>query len=180
MPRTKKPKLCLWPVAKPKQDCTQELLASRQEYILQRGFEMARLLEESTIEDPRWDGLTSALLELSGATNVYCYHPHVVESFFQQAVMTAIAEGKDGKPDVRTQLVLNEIQALLDKSTPQRVVQEIADRHSGGNSSREPSTAYKATCLPSEFPNGSTSSHKVVDLSCWRQSRPRPLKGVTQ
>lgn len=149
---TKKPKPCSWVMPKPKQDCTQELLANREEYILQRGFEMARLLEEFSIDDPRCDGLTSALLELSGATNVYCYHPNVVESFFRQAVITAIEKGKDGKPDERTQLVLNEIQALLSKSTPQHVVEEIASRHWGGNSSREPSAAYKTVCLPPDWP----------------------------
>jgi hypothetical protein len=148
--------------------CLPELLADRDEYILQRGFELARLLEDSSVDGTRWDALTSALVELSSATSVYYFHPQVVEAFFRQAVITAIEKGKDGAPDTDTQRVLNEIQVLLNTSTPQRIVEEIARRYNG--ESAKPSTEYLSLVEPSGATKTDTPARENSELAKLRRN----------
>lgn len=137
----------------PKVDCLPEILADPNEYAAQRSFEMVRLLSDPNFEnDLRWEALTAALIELSNQTCVYYYHPLVVEAFFTQAVLTAIQQGKDGKPDRMTQRVLNEIQAAMDKSTPRQVLQDIIGRYNGESTGR-PSADYLSTIEPQGAPS---------------------------
>ena len=135
----------------PNAACIRELLADHQEYIAQRGFEMARFLENPDADGTRWEALASALVELSNETGIYYFHPGVVECFFRQAVITAMEKGTGGKPDQRTQRILNEIQALLNDATPKPVIEEIASLYNGESVSPR-SAEYLATIEPTDSP----------------------------
>ena len=132
-----------------------ELLSDPGEYIMQKGFEMARLLENRKTDPDIVNALGCALVELSNQTSVYYYHPQVVECFFRQAVRTAMKRGKPSSQIVR---IMDQIETLLATPDP-AVVQDIT-------------SDYQPVDVEDPL--------DVVDLNCWRQSHARPLKGGAQ
>jgi hypothetical protein len=117
--------------------------------------EMEKLLRSSTTNVATRDALESVIVELSNRTGVGVTDPAVVGIFYLQATLQTC---RDEETKRSVSALLGDIETLLNK--PDRATaRAIEQRNSGFVMADE---------------------ENVVDLSCWRQSRPRPIKGGAQ
>lgn len=157
---------------------TEDMLAKRGRYIpdvvrerrKQQALEQAELLDRVQRQSSeivkllrdnsdrafrRREALLCTLIDLSNQSKVCITDPGVVEAFYLNAMLVVFRH-----PDRFTSPeVVDHIQAVLDPKTTAKGLDSIIKEY---------------RCDWEDSPRNPA----VVDLNCWRQSRPRPLKGV--
>jgi hypothetical protein len=128
--------------------------------------------------------LSNVLIELSNATGVHVDNPRIVATFYKEAIHAfhhqQFAMIDDGQAQRRTFRVLDDVDAVLSfiTNTPPRRrhatapppdIEAIRAKYEGDD---EPDTGddVEATHRRDLAP--------VIDLQCWRESRPRPIRNL--